>query len=394
MKHLLVLGASYSVVPLIRAAKGLGAKVTAASIPGDYPGFAEADGSLYVDITNPEEVLKAAEALGPDGAATCCMDVGLKALGRVCSALSLKGPSYEAVTRCTNKYLMKQAFLQGGVRTPKSVRVSSEEELEKTLEEFAFPIVTKAVDQMGSRGIYVCRTKQEARENYGKSLSFSRESYCLVEEYIEGTLFGVEGMIRDGSLVFALPDGTFAYQGFTPTPIGHYIPAPELESAKAEILKETEKAVRALSFDNTPFNCDFILRDNVPYCIEATARAGANCLPELISLHYGVNYYEEIARLALGMETSPALGHHIRHEACLSYVLHSKESGILESIQCDGPEDPRIKEISFNVQPGDRIRAYTNGRDRLGQVIIAGASAADTSASLADVLGGIRVNLK
>ena len=194
MKHLLVLGASYSVVPLIRAAKGLGAKVTAASIPGDYPGFAEADGSLYVDITNPEEVLKAAEALGPDGAATCCMDVGLKALGRVCSALSLKGPSYEAVTRCTNKYLMKQAFLQGGVRTPKSVRVSSEEELEKTLEEFAFPIVTKAVDQMGSRGIYVCRTKQEARENYGKSLSFSRESYCLVEEYIEGTLFGVEGM--------------------------------------------------------------------------------------------------------------------------------------------------------------------------------------------------------
>ena len=56
----MILGASYSQLPLYEAARKLGAATVAASTPGDWPGFAVADESVYADITNPEAILKAA----------------------------------------------------------------------------------------------------------------------------------------------------------------------------------------------------------------------------------------------------------------------------------------------------------------------------------------------
>lgn len=63
MKKIMILGASYSLIPLIHAAQRLGCYTIAASIPGNYPGFTVADESCYCDITKPEEVLQAAERL-------------------------------------------------------------------------------------------------------------------------------------------------------------------------------------------------------------------------------------------------------------------------------------------------------------------------------------------
>ena len=56
MKKLMILGASYSQLPLYEAARKLGAATVAASTPGDWPGFAVADESVYADITNPESM--------------------------------------------------------------------------------------------------------------------------------------------------------------------------------------------------------------------------------------------------------------------------------------------------------------------------------------------------
>ena len=43
MKKLMILGASYTQIPLYEAAKRLGVRTIAASIPGEYPGFGIAD---------------------------------------------------------------------------------------------------------------------------------------------------------------------------------------------------------------------------------------------------------------------------------------------------------------------------------------------------------------
>ena len=70
----MILGASYSQLPLYEAARQLGVSTVAASTPGDWPGFAVADESVYADITSPEAILKAAQEKEIDGIATCCLD--------------------------------------------------------------------------------------------------------------------------------------------------------------------------------------------------------------------------------------------------------------------------------------------------------------------------------
>lgn len=52
MKTLMILGASYTQVPLYEAARSLGIRTIAASIPGNYPGFDCADESVFVNIAD------------------------------------------------------------------------------------------------------------------------------------------------------------------------------------------------------------------------------------------------------------------------------------------------------------------------------------------------------
>ena len=60
----MILGASYSQLPLYEAAKRLGVFTVAASTPGDWPGFDIADESSYTDISDCEAVLEAVANLG------------------------------------------------------------------------------------------------------------------------------------------------------------------------------------------------------------------------------------------------------------------------------------------------------------------------------------------
>lgn len=91
MKKLMILGASYSQMPLIQAAKRLGIYTIVCSTPGSWPGFAEADECSYTDISDPQAVLAEARRTQIQGITTCCLDTGVPAIGTVCEAMGLTG---------------------------------------------------------------------------------------------------------------------------------------------------------------------------------------------------------------------------------------------------------------------------------------------------------------
>ena len=66
---------------------------------------------------------------------------------------------------------------------------------------------------MGSRGIFRSDTREEALDNYEKTMAATGKDYCLVEEFIEGTLFGIEGMVYSGEILFLLPNNTEGVPG-------------------------------------------------------------------------------------------------------------------------------------------------------------------------------------
>ena len=107
---------------------------------------------------------------------------------------------------------MKEAFMAGGVRCARHICIHSLEELEEALEKLEFPVVLKAVDLMGSRGIFRCITREETFFYYNKTMEATRNDYCLVEEFIEGQVLGCEAMIQNGRLLYCLPNNIEAIQ--------------------------------------------------------------------------------------------------------------------------------------------------------------------------------------
>lgn len=391
MKKLMILGASYSQIPLYKAAADLGITTVAVSTPGDWPGFQLADECSYTDISDPEAVLEAAQKHKINGIATCCLDAGIRSVGYVCEHMGLKGLSAEAGKLCSDKYLMKEAFVRNGVNCARHICIRNREELETAVETLKFPVILKAVDLMGSRGIFRCNTKEEVYSHYADTMTATGKDYCLLEEFIEGEMLGCEAMICDGELLYCLPNNIENYPGFVPTPIGHSIPYRKQEILGEEVRRQVILALNALGMDNCPVNCDLMEKDGNIYVIEITGRAGGNCLPEIAGLYYGINYYEAIVRLAMDMDVKNLFAGKSLRPAVLSHILTSDKDGVLKQIHNKNNPGPDLADLSFNVGPGDEIRHYENGRDRLGQVILTGKTLQGCENRLAEVLSKISI---
>lgn len=391
MKKLMILGASYSQLPLYEAAERLGIKTVAASTTGDWPGFQAADESTYTDISDPSAVMEAARKLQVDGITTCCLDTGVRAIGYACEKLGLKGLSEKAAEVSSNKFKMKEAFMAGGVRCARHICIRNREELAEALRKLDFPVVIKAVDLMGSRGIFRCNTSEQAFSFYEKTMEATGKDYCLVEEFIEGEPFGCEAMMSDGRLLYCLPNNIDAFQSYVPTPVGHSVPWKKQSSLGEEAESQVKLAIRAVGLDNCAVNCDLIEKDGKVYVIEITGRAGATCLPETVGLYYGINYYEAIVRLALDMEPEKLFDRAHPGKASLSKILTSDRSGTVKAIRNENAPAEDIVDLSFNIQPGDYVNQYRNGRDRIGQIILAGKELHDCEERLDEILSKINI---
>ena len=395
MKKLMVLGAGFPQAQLLKAAKELGYKTVVCSIPGDYPGFALADEISYADISDPEAVLEAAKKFGADGVATCCLDTGVRALGYTCEKLGFPGLSEKAAILSADKWQMKNAFMDAGVNTAKCYRITDESALEAALKNLTLPVVVKAVDLQGSKGVYICRSAEAARESFALAMSLTRQSFCIVEEFIEGGELGAQAFVYQGEIVFVLPHGDNTYMSKTAVPIGHYVPIDEPQSVIDAAVAESEKAIRALGLDNCAVNIDLIERDGKVYVIELTGRAGATCLPELVSIYYGLDYYKMIAAMAMGEDPRKLFGaREGKNVANASRMLLCEQSGVVKHIENPVVMDKHIYDLSLIVQEGDSVNKFTNAKDRVGQVIVSGESLGDCLSRIDKILAQIKIEVE
>ena len=376
-KRLLVVGAGRGQVGLYKAAKEMGVHTIAGTMPtNNPPGIALADEVCYMNIANPDEVLDKAKTLHIDGLATSCLDTGVPAIGKVCDSLGLTGLSEEASIMCGDKLKMKKAFIEHGVSTAKFIEISSIEELEAALSVLGLPVIIKATDLQGSNGIYIAKTHESAIAGFKGAIEKTKRSYIIVEQYLEGLEFGAQSFVFHGDVLFVMPHGDETYMSHTAVPVGHYVPF----ECNQDVYKQTEIAVKgaikALGLNNCAVNVDLILKDNTVYVIELTGRVGANCLPELTEIYYGIEYYKMIIAMALG-ENPLTLWDERR---CVSkaglakMILETKQSGILNSIEYNGSFGNNVLEVTFFKHPGDEIRVFENSNDCVGQVIVKGDS--------------------
>ena len=366
-KVLLVNGAGRGHLNLVKTAKSMGIQVITTGMAGPCLSIADKN---YPEVHpgHPDEVLEVARREHVDGVLICCNDKGIRSVGHCNDVLHLVGISEQAAKYSSDKLAMKKRLVECGVRTAKYEKIHNVEALQDALTRLKMPVIIKATDLQGSRGICIVRDASELESSFNEVMSLTNKEYCIVEEFIQGTEFGAQAFVYNNEVLFVLPHGDETYMARTAVPVGHYMPYDMTEKLSADVDLQARNAIRALCLNNCAVNIDFIEKDGKAYIIELTGRGGANGLTDITGLYFGINYYRMMIQMALGGNPREVYDERLSvPNAARSEMIKSENTGIVKSLHI--PQIPDV-EINMFVHEGDEIRAFTNSNDAIGEVFV------------------------
>lgn len=391
MKKLMVLGAGVMQAPLIKRAKEFGVYTVVIGSKGNYPGLKFADKPVFQDFMDADAVERIAREEKIDGIFTCGLDMPVPTMATVSERLGLPGISHEAGQLVTDKEKMKAFFAANGIRTARHLIVHTEAEALAAFKSFDGPAMFKAVDGQGSRGIIKVTEESQVPSACAYVCAATKQDRFIVEEFLDGDEFGAQSFVLNGKVQFVLPHGDYVFHGNTGVPLGHYVPFDVDANIIDECRDTLQRFAHLAKLQTCALNVDFMLAKGHAYVLEIGARCGATMLAETVSLYYGFDYYEQMIRAALGepADFSPKPG----GKPNATMTLISEKDGILKRMVNGNEPNENIVEIHFDKQPGDMIRAFRLGIDRIGHVIVKGDSLEAAQRLLREVVSRVKIEI-
>lgn len=228
MKKLLILGGIALSKEIVEQAHKMGILVYVTDYLANSPAKSIADKSFMVSATDVDAVVDLIREEKIDGVLAGYIDLLLPYYVEICNKAKL--PCYatkEQIEITSDKAQFKALCKQFGV--PTVAEYSYDEVINgKAL----FPLLVKPVDNSGARGIFICRTLDEFKENYERSMSFSKSKHILIERYMTG---------KEATIFYFLHDGEIYLTGMgdrhmvrfdeklIPLPVGYTFPSIEIK---------------------------------------------------------------------------------------------------------------------------------------------------------------------
>jgi len=395
--RLLVLGTGVYQVPAIAQAVRSGLEVVACSYTAEDPGRAHASYFENVDITDKAAILDVAEAYDVAGIMTIASDVGVPAVGYVNDRLGLSGVSEHTAILCSDKIRMKEAFREEGVNTPAFLEVRSLDEAAYAYRGLGGKVVFKATDSSGSRGIIRVQDPLDVEKAYNEAFHFTKKDSIIVEQLVCGEEFGSQTLVIHGQAICNICHNDVVSHGSVTTPIGHSCPYRKAGSVEQKALAEVQKAAKALKIETAQLNCDFILdeRDEV-LVLEIGARVGATSLPQIVTAYTGLDWIQIAIDLAMGRLQPESLPRGPAAKAVASSLIFSTADGVVEELRMPGwlAQDSSLVYLTVDVQPGDPVRAFRLGPDRMGEVVFRGQSLEEAESKVRQFTDDLEILLR
>ncbi len=327
MKKIMILGAGYDQVPLIRKAKEMGLYVVAVS-PGSYPGMAFADKVIDCDIRDEEGVLAAARAEKVDGIISDKTDMPLLAMANASEKLGLPGNRYDCIRLFVDKFLMREKCRELGFPTIEYCQASTLEEARAFLRRIGPPVIIKPVDSCASKGISRIDSEEDLENRFEDALAWSMTGEVIVEKFIEGQELEVDSIVLDGKVrllmhadleSFDLPD-VFA----STTRLYPSVQKPEVLE---RLLDLDRKILEAFGLTQGLTHNEYMLdREGNIHLLEVAARGGGTHISTNIArLQTGIDTSEFLIRAALGIAEMPEFETARCHSGYVAfYIPHGK----------------------------------------------------------------------
>ena len=309
------------------------------------------------------------EKYGIDAIVTAATDKPLVMMARIAEKYGFPFYSVETAKWSTDKFQMKERFELGGVPHAQGRLISKAEEAEGLV----FPVIVKPRDNSGSRGVKLCRSKGELEASMNEALEVSKLDTVLVEEFIEGPEYSIEGLHHDGKsevIQFTEKKTTeFPYN----VELGHIQPANISEENQQKIREIVSKIGAALHFENCPSHTELKINERGIFVIETSPRLGGDYITSTLTpLSTGVNLEDELLKISLG-ESINSQPKAVQYSGVRFFSF--EEGSVIKHI----PNSefvktwPHVVDFSFNLKEGEKVNRITSSLNRYGHLtLIAG----------------------
>jgi predicted ATP-grasp superfamily ATP-dependent carboligase len=162
-----------------------------------YPGYIDSwegfTSILQLDYRDLKSVSKYVESIKPDAIISDEDDYGMFLQAYYSEKYNLPGPKIHQAQIACNKYLQRSVAKSEKISIPEFSLCKSISDVENFTHSFSFPIIIKPIDSRGSIGVTKINRKEEIPQAFYRALENSPSLLTIVEEYIEGDHYNVDG---------------------------------------------------------------------------------------------------------------------------------------------------------------------------------------------------------
>lgn len=306
------------------------------------------------------------EKYGIDAIVTAATDKPLVMMARIAEKYGFPFFSVDTAKWSTDKFLMKERFELGGIPHARGRLISRVEEVD----DLSYPVIVKPRDNSGSRGVKLCRNREELKNSIAEALDNSQMDSVLVEEYIEGPEYSIEGLHYDGKSKVI----QFTEKKTTELPynveLGHLQPADIDEDNKQKIREIVAQIGNVLGFINCPSHTELKINNRGVYVIETSPRLGGDYITSTLTpLSTGVNLEDELLLISLGDSITPTP----QTIQCSGVRFFAFEEGNVIKHVPDAKIVkvwPHVVDFSFKMLEGQVVKRITSSLNRYGHLTL------------------------
>ena len=314
----------------------------------------------------------------------------------VSAALDLPGNPPAATETSRNKLAARRAFAAAGLLTPR-FEVVSVSESQSPHTSLAYPVVVKPLALSGSQGVIRADDAESLAQAMDRvsrllrttDIAIERENaheYVLIETFIPGKEYAVEGVLTDGAFqVFTIFDKPDSLDGPFFEETIYVTPSRASNETQKAIVGAIASAIRILGLRHGPVHAECRVNDQGIYVLEVAPRPIGGLCSKAIRFFTGDGGFatleEVLLRHALG---EPVDTYRRINRASGVMMIPIPRRGVYRGVS--GVGNARritgIDDVIITAKPDSTLVPLPEGRSYLGFIFATGDSPASVEEAL------------
>ena len=384
MKRILVVGCGFPQLSLIRLARRLGLHVIGADFNPSAVGVVDCHEFAEVSTTDVDGLCALVSRVRADAITTTGSEASLKATATVAARLRLPfHADEETIRRCQDKDAMRAAYAKGGVAVPPFASCSTVDDARAFAARNGYPLVVKPARGWGQRGVARVDDDVELASAFEAAQAHAASSglgTVVVEAWLEGREYSVNGWIEDGTLVSYCVTERLTVAGKRPlgVMIAEVHPSGLTAIDEARVIEEARRGARALGHLRGPCYSQVAFGPRGCFLFETAARMGGGFDADVTRLASGVDLNKRVLGVALADPSLERVSVESEaHGGAIAKFLVASP-GIVRGIA--GLDAARavagVDEVEVFVPVGGRVHPLTDSAKRAAYTLTHGNSRA------------------